>query len=313
MQYKGIDVSRYQGDIDWTSVKTKGKIDFAILKIGTIIKKEAKFEQNYKEAKANCLNVGGYFYSFATSVEEARREAYDCLDMIKGKRFEYPIWYDLEEAKTRKQGKKVVSAIASTFCSILEENGYYAGIYSNLSWLKNYYNKSVLDKYDVWIAQYNSKCTWDGKYGIWQYSSTGKVDGIKGNVDMDISYKDYPAIIKANGLNGFAKTTSQKATSQTTGTKAEKTASTTAPTKVSTQTPKQANKAISGQKKGKCVMLSNAKLYKSATATKEAKKISGKYWIYDGEAVNGRYRITNKEKYVGKKPTGLFVTGWVKL
>ena len=306
MEIKGIDVSRYQGKIDWEKVN----VNFAILKIGTIIKKEAKFEQNYKEARANGINVGGYFYSFATSVEEARKEAYDCLSYIKGKKFEYPIWYDLEEDKTRKQGKKIVSAIATTFCSILEENGYYAGIYSNKSWLTNYYNKSVLDKYDVWIAQYNNKCTWDGKYGIWQYSSKGKVDGIKGNVDMDISYKDYPAIMKANGLNGYAKKTTEKATSQKTGTKA---GDKTIDTKLPTETPKTQNKGISGQKKGTCVTLKDANLYKSATSDKVSRVISGKYWIYDGNKVNGRYRITNKEKNVGRNPLALFVTGWVKL
>ena len=302
MNYKGIDVSYAQGQIDWA--KVKNEVDFAIIRIGFIGKKDKWYETNYKQAKANGIALGGYFYSYAQTIEDARREAYECIGFIKGKKFEYPIWYDLEEARTRKQGKRVISAIAQTFCDILEQNGYFAGIYSNKAWLSNYYNKSVLDRYDVWIAQYNNKVTWDGKYGIWQYSSKGKVDGIKGNVDMDVSYKDYPAIIKANKLNGYTATEPKKATSQTTGTKVEK---------LSKKVTTTANKGNSVLKKGNSVRLVNAKLYKSATTDKASKTINGTYYVYDGEIINGRYRITNNVKNVGRKPMAFFVTGWIKL
>ena len=205
-EYNGIDVSKYQGNIDFKKVKSDGN-DFVILRVGTGYGQEfyldSKFETNYKNAKAAKLNVGAYFYSYARNEAEAEQEAKWVLNAIKGKQFEYPIWFDMEEKSVAKLGKTVCSNIADTFCSLVEKSGYYVGIYASKSWLTSYFNDDIFKKYDIWVAQWSSKCTFRKNYGLWQYSSEGKVNGISGNVDLDKSYTDYPSIIKKANLNGF--------------------------------------------------------------------------------------------------------------
>lgn len=201
---KGIDVSKWQGNIDFAKVKASG-IDFVMIKCGENCKIATNFETNYKKAKASGLNVGAYYFAQAKTEAQARKEAEHCLTLLKGKTFEYPIAYDIEDTRIAELGKAKISAIAKAFCETMEKNGYFVMIYSNLYWLNNFYTDDVLKKYAIWIAQYNKKCTWNGTYGIWQYSSTGKVNGISGNVDMNYSYIDYSQIIKNVGLNGFGK------------------------------------------------------------------------------------------------------------
>lgn len=205
--FKGIDISYYQGNVNFTKVKDSG-VQFVILRAGLGKKAsqvDKKFNTYYKNATAVGIPVGCYWYSYATTVEEAKLEAKACLEVIKGKKFEYPIWYDIEEASTFATGKRNVSNIAKAFCSVLEEAGYFTGIYCSTFYAKTYFTEEVQQRYAFWIAQYASKCTYANQYGIWQYSSTGKVNGIVGNVDMDYSYTDYPTSIKSKGLNGFPK------------------------------------------------------------------------------------------------------------
>lgn len=201
---KGIDVSTWQGDIDFKKVKAAG-YDFVIIRAGygkLSTQKDNKFEQNYKNAKAAGLNVGAYWYSYADSADEATKEAQACLQAIAGKQFEYPVFFDMEEAKQMKS-REFCDSLINAFCSKMEKSGYFVGLYSNLSTLNTYVSEAVRKRYAIWLAQWASKPTYNGAYGIWQKSDKGSVPGIKGNVDLDESYIDYPRIIKAKGLNGF--------------------------------------------------------------------------------------------------------------
>ena len=205
--FKGIDVSQYQGNIDFAKVKASG-IDFVIIRAGYGRYEnqcDPFFEQNYKSAKAAGLHVGAYWYSYAQSVDDAVKEAKTCMKIIKDKQFEMPIFFDLEEQKQFVKGVVFCDSLVKSFCNELEKNGYFAGLYISRSPLQTYISKSVANRYALWIAEYGSRCKYNGSYGIWQYTSTGRVSGINGNVDMDISYVDYPVAIKKAGLNGFKK------------------------------------------------------------------------------------------------------------
>lgn len=202
---KGIDVSQWQGNIDFNKVAHSG-INFVIIRAGFgkyINQKDPYFEQNYQRAKAAGLNVGAYWYSYADSVESAIEEAALCMRVLEGKTFEMPIYFDLEEQSQFSRGRAFCDSIVKAFCNGLEKNGYFAGLYISRSPLQTYISSDVAKRYALWIAEYNSKCNYGGEYGIWQYSSTGKVNGISSSVDLDECYIDYPSIIKNGGFNGF--------------------------------------------------------------------------------------------------------------
>lgn len=202
---KGIDISRWQGSPDFS--KVKAKVDYVIAQIGYgkySSQVDSSFNYNYTNCKANNIPIGGYWYSYAKSVDEARQEAQACVALIKGKKFEYPIYYDLEEGLGN-LGRSLVSNIAIAFCTELEKNGYFAGIYISRSPAQAYLTDDVVKKYALWLAEYSSQLNWSGPVGMWQYSSTGRIDGINGNVDMNYCYEDYPNLIKSNGLNGYPK------------------------------------------------------------------------------------------------------------
>lgn len=293
--YKGIDVSKWQGKIDWAKVKASG-IQFAMLRssFGSgASNKDVCFDENYANAKKAGVPIGVYHYSYAKTPEEAIKEADLCLSILKGKTFEYPIAFDMEENSVAALGKEKVSAIADAFCSRMEANGYYVMIYANLNWFQNYFTEEIFKKYDIWLAQWSSKITLNRTVGIWQTTSKGRVDGISGNVDLDVAYKNYPSIIKTAGLNGFS--------------------SVKEPVKNEATSPKPITPAKKGYKAGDKVILKNAKLYSTAYDKTVDKAISGTYYIYDGKCINGRYRITNSKDKVGKKPVGSNVTGFVAL
>jgi len=217
---KGIDVSYCQNKIDWDAAKASGLVDFAILRAGygrETSQVDTQFERNYAACKRLEIPCGAYWFSYAMSADEAKREAQVFLQTIKGKSFEYPVYMDLELAKQFALGKAACSAIVDAFLSVLEQSGYYAGLYCSTYYLDNYLSDSIKSRYTVWCAQYASKCTYQNPYGIWQYNVAGNeeydiigqksIPGIIGECDMDYCYTDYPAIIKAAGLNGFTKTT----------------------------------------------------------------------------------------------------------
>lgn len=207
MQRKGIDVSTWQGDIDWKKVKADG-IEFAMLRSSfgkENIEKQTdnKFHQNYKNAKAAGMPIGAYHYSYATTVEDAKKEAAFFLSIVKGCQFEYPVAFDIEDPSQMYLGKDRITDIIMAFCERVQAAGYYVSLYTNLDWISNRIDMSRAKAFDVWLAQWSSKPTYNGSFGMWQYTSSGSVSGISGNVDMNIAYYDYPSIIKAAGLNGF--------------------------------------------------------------------------------------------------------------
>lgn len=205
MATKGIDISRYQGAPDFG--KLKNEVDFVILQAGFgryASQKDAQFERSYSECKKYGIPVGVYWYSYAKTAADALAEARACMEVIAGKTFEYPIYYDLEEGLAA-LGRNTVSAIAAAFCNALEQAGYFAGIYISRSPAQSYLTAEVCGKYALWLAEYGSKLNWSGAVGMWQNSSTGRFSGISGDVDTDICYEDYPKLIKAAGKNGFPK------------------------------------------------------------------------------------------------------------
>lgn len=209
---KGIDVSKYQRQVDFTAVKKAG-IDFVIIKAGFgryTSQVDPYFELNYMRAKAAGLHVGAYWFSYAKDPEDARREAAACAEVIKGKQFDFPIFYDLENDPKSNyfpftQGKQHCSELVTAFCTELEKCGYFVGLYISRSPLQTHITKEVAERFTLWLAEYGGKLNYSGAYGIWQYSSTGRVVGIIRDVDLDTAVVDYPAIIKKGGFNGYPK------------------------------------------------------------------------------------------------------------
>lgn len=190
--YKGIDVSKWQGHIDWPRVK----VDFAIIRAGISTSKDVRFEDNYAGATAAGIPVGVYWYLRAMTVEAAHREAAACIKAISGKKLSYPVYADIEEAAQLNLGCEKLSAIAAAFLEDVEAAGYFVGLYSSKSHLETGFTAEIRERYAVWVAHYGvGRTTYSGRYGMWQYTDKGKVDGITGAVDLDICYEDYPAII----------------------------------------------------------------------------------------------------------------------
>ena len=206
--FKGIDVSRWQGTINWKAVKESG-IDFVIIKAGGSdagFYTDSKFEQNYAGAKTVGIPVGAYYFVGSTCLNKScgEADAKRFIDILKGKQFERPVYIDIETTPTNAKAGATEATIA--FCETMEKAGYYCGIYaSDNSGFKARLEINRLTPYDKWVAIYGSEPKYVKEYGMWQSSSTGRVNGINGNVDMNVAYKDYPFIIKKAGLNGFEK------------------------------------------------------------------------------------------------------------
>ena len=203
MEKIGIDISYYQGNIDFKKVKLSG-IDFAILRIGYGMydnQKDKKFEDYYQGCKNNDIEVGVYLYSYALSVEDAEKEANLVLKWLNGRNLQLPVYFDIEDKSQAKLQKSVLNKICETFCNTIEKGGYWAGIYSNKNWADNIISGKELGKrYTYWIAQYNDKCTYTGPYAMWQCSSKGRVNGINGYVDKDILYQNLGGKLKSNDI-----------------------------------------------------------------------------------------------------------------
>ncbi len=199
MATKGVDVSYWQKEIDWNKVKASG-IKFAIIRCGYGNGGvDSYFERNVKECERVGIPWGAYYFSYAESVEEAKRELDNCLKLLKGKKPSYPVYYDLEdEATTGSQSNSTILKMAKVFVNGIEKAGYWAGIYANTNWFNTRLTDSWYDRKAKWVAQYNDKNTYKKSYGIWQYTSSGKVNGISGNVDMNYCYVDYPTKIKGD-------------------------------------------------------------------------------------------------------------------
>ncbi|MDE5584696.1 MAG: glycoside hydrolase family 25 protein [Ruminococcus sp.] len=203
MAKNGIDVSEWQGIIDWQQVKT----DFCIIRAGygrLISQRDKFFDENYKGCKNNLIPCGAYWYSYALSPDEAVSEANACRSVIAGKKFEYPIYFDVEEQSQFALGKKAVSEIIRAFMNTLEADGYWVGLYMSSYYLENFVEEDIKERYAIWIADYSSTPPdYSGNYGMWQKSATGSIGGIAGDVDVDICYKNYPEDMENAGLNGY--------------------------------------------------------------------------------------------------------------
>lgn len=213
----GIDVSKHNGSIDFAKVKNAG-YSFVIIRagIGIATPKDPMFEVNYSKAKAAGLNVGAYWFLRSLTPEDARKEARMFIDILQGKMFEYPVYLDLENDPNYgyyplKTGKANCSAMVQAFCEEVENAGYFVGLYTSKSVLETLLNENVKSKFSIWCAQWASQCTYKGTYGIWQKSEKGKINGIAGDIDLNVSYQDFPTIIKSLGKNGFPKSTTANA------------------------------------------------------------------------------------------------------
>lgn len=200
---KGIDISTWQTKVDYSKLKDDG-IEFVIIRCGygkNESQKDNMFEKHYEGCKKAGLKVGAYLYSYVTSVENSLKEAKNCLKFIKGKQFDLPIFYDLEDKCILPLGDILITQCAIEFCKEIEKAGYKAGIYANLNWFTNYIDVSKVKQYSLWVAQWNDKCTAKFDYDFWQYTSSGKIKAIKGNVDMNICYNENYKQVVDNSVN----------------------------------------------------------------------------------------------------------------
>ena len=198
---QGIDISYCQTQVTWNEVKA----DFAIIKAGQRDFTDPMFESHYKGAKSAGIPVGAYWYLDALTIADAVKEADAFIDRLSGKKFEYPVFLDLENDSQFQLGKAKVSELIRTFLSRVEKAGYWVGLYMSKSQLENYVDDDIKSRYSVWLAQWDvTKPTYSGTYGVWQYK-VGKAAGVNGDCDLDYSFVDYPAQIKAKGLNGYGK------------------------------------------------------------------------------------------------------------
>lgn len=210
---KGLDISSYQGGINFDAIKSVG-VEFLILRAGFTgwgtgvnYNKDTCFEEFYNKSKSHNIPVGAYWYSCANTKEKGIAEAkYMYENCLKGKQFEYPIYIDVEDTHHQVGNKRGVTDAIIGFCEYLENLGYYVGIYaSDISGFQDKMYLNELNAYDKWVARYGSEPKYVKQYGMWQLTSSGRINGYNGNLDCDIAYKDYPSIIKNVGLNGFAK------------------------------------------------------------------------------------------------------------
>lgn len=198
---KGIDVSTWQGQIDWE--KAKAEIDFAIVRIGFGTgTRDNTAKRNIQELNRLGIPYGVYYFSYAYTEEMARKEAKNTIAYLKefGAEPSYPVYFDWEGDSrdyAKKQGVTVsndlLRKMTVAFCEEIKAAGYYPGIYTNPSYIKNYYGTDIFKTYDLWLAHWATKPAYEAN--VWQYSDQGKVAGINGRVDMNYCYVDYPAII----------------------------------------------------------------------------------------------------------------------
>ena len=205
----GIDISYHNGEIDFSKIKSK--VDFVIMRAGygdeTIESKEVKFDIYYEDAKKNNIPVGTYWYCYALTPEEALVEAKAFLERAKGKKFEFPVYYDVEEPSVLDTGYDNVNDLINAFCGELEKNNYYCGLYSSSNYLNNLISEEIKQKYAIWVAHWKvDKPSYEGPWGVWQYTSEGNMDGVESEyLDLNVAVINYEPIIKFLGKNGYDK------------------------------------------------------------------------------------------------------------
>lgn len=220
---QGIDVSYHQGNIDWEKVKNSGKVDFAIIRCGYGMDQtdqdDSCWEYNTSECERLNIPYGVYIYSYADTVERAQSEAQHVIRLLEGKNISYPVYYDMEDSSVMNKitGQQVVQ-IAQAFFDTMKEAGYSnLGIYSSKSLFENKLTSTVFDQYPKWVAQYNSSCTYQKYYHMWQCTDSALIDGISTNVDFNyqIGVKLNRTTVnlvagKTAGLNAYDPATGKK-------------------------------------------------------------------------------------------------------
>ena len=216
-----MDVSRWQGSIDWDKVKASGKVDGVMLKTVSTNRKlsnrkdglyiDPTFERNYSECKRLGIPVGVYYYTYATDKQMADAELALLKTALTGKTFELPISVDVEDNKIKKLSTQELTDLVAYALGTIERWGFYALLYVGLNFAQTelYMGGAALRKYDVWLARHprdksktkpEDKPKTDFAFGMWQYTSTARIPGVSGNVDMSHAYKDYAGIIQRAGL-----------------------------------------------------------------------------------------------------------------
>ena len=203
----GIDISVWQGNFDFKKAISEG-VEFVIIRGAYSLNKDRNFENNYNNAINNNLSIGIYQYSMAETEEEALKEAKFLEEnVLKDKLFQLPIYIDVEDNVQKSLGKEKVSKIVKVWLDYLQSKNYFVGVYSFKSFLESYVSDDIRNKYDIWVAEWNTKCTYNGKFGMWQFGGetnllrTNKVAGLV--CDQNYMYVDYPSLIKKSGKNGY--------------------------------------------------------------------------------------------------------------
>ena len=197
---KGIDVSRHQGDIEWDKVAASG-VEFAIIRLGYrgysegVLQLDPSFEANITGALMNDIDVGVYFWTQAQTEEEAMEEAQFILDSIKPYKITWPVVIDIEEGSSGDRTRHLTAAQRTdcvvAFCETIRKAGHTPMLYSNIRWFMDELELERLMDYDIWFAQYYNRPFFPYAFQMWQYTSSGKVNGIEGNVDLNLCFKDY--------------------------------------------------------------------------------------------------------------------------
>lgn len=211
----GIDVSHWQGDFNFARAKSNEGVEFAIIKAGggdAGLYKDSKFEANYKKCEECGLPKGAYFYGNAKSAAEAKKEAEYFISILSGKKYEYPVFYDVEGRMITDNDRATLTEIVKAFCSTMEAAGYWVGIYSSESFFNSEMNDGELTRYSHWVARWGKSKpapSSGAETQMWQFG--GETNLIRSNkingqtCDQDYCYVDYPEKIKAAGLNGYSK------------------------------------------------------------------------------------------------------------
>lgn len=215
---KGVDISKHNGDVDMKKIKKAG-YDFVMIRCGfgnnDTSQDDRRFEANVKKCEEAGMPWGVYLYSYALNTDDVKSEVKHTLRLLKGKKPTLPIAFDMEDADGYKKNNGMPSnatlvKICKTYLKGIKDAGYYPILYASLSWFKNQLNnEELLNTYDVWLAQWNTECTFKGKnLGIWQYGGetnyieSNSISGV-GVIDKNFCYKDYPLLIKNQGYNGW--------------------------------------------------------------------------------------------------------------
>ena len=217
---RGIDVSRYQGNIDWAQVARSGQ-QFAIVRAvssdNSGVYEDPLFVKNANGAKAAGLRTGAYYYTYAQTQAYADIEIAAFLSALSGKQFEYPVFVDVEDDTLKPLGKNRLTDLTLYALQKIEKAGYYAGVYTNTNFAKNNLVMSKLENYPLWLSDYLAVVNYPGPYDMLQYTSDGSVNGISTKVDKDNSYQNFLPQIMAGGWNNYPRTAGEPVMISATG------------------------------------------------------------------------------------------------